>query len=108
MEVFSFYNVIVNKANITKLITFCYSSALVVITMIVFSFLLGPISSIQYYVFLHGFYPSDYLKYGTIFYLAPRIIVECIKTPLESLIVTTLVICLNPTFNMMLLKIHNT
>lgn len=51
-----------------------------------FSIALGPITAVEYIKFINGgITPEPFLKYGSIFYLVPRIAIEAIKVPLESL-----------------------
>ncbi len=75
------------------LINFVYASCLVVITMLIFSVALGPIIAVEYIKFINGTIPPEYLTYGSIFYLVPRIAVEAIKVPLEASILFG-VVCL--------------
>lgn len=99
MEACTIYQLVNNKENHTHLMLFIYGSCLVVLLMEIFSFLLGPITSIEYYKYLHnGAVSPSYLKYGTLFYLVPRVIVQSIKCPLESLLLVGIVWSLNPSF----------
>lgn len=92
METCTIYQLVNNKENHTHLMLFIYGSCLVVLLMEIFSFLLGPITSIEYYKYLHnGAVSPSYLKYGTLFYLVPRVIVQSIKCPLESLLLVGIV-----------------
>ncbi len=91
-----------------KVLTFIYSSTLVCIVIIVFSFLLGPISAIEYWKYTHnGAAPSAFLKYGILYYLIPRVGIECIKTPLEILLFCPLILIGKSYFNNMLNTIDN-
>lgn len=67
------------------MINFVYTSSLVIVTMFLFSIALGPITAVEYVRFISGVTPEAFLKYGSIFYLVPRVAVEGIKVPLESL-----------------------
>ncbi|MDE7434044.1 MAG: hypothetical protein K2M43_02920 [Mycoplasmoidaceae bacterium] len=78
--------------------------------MEIFSFLLGPISTVEYYKYLHnGNFPGDerFLKYGAIIYLIPRVIVQCIKTPLECMVFMGIVWAINPSFNYVITSVNN-
>ena len=65
---------------------------LVIILMAIFSFALGPFSYIEYLKYKNGREHENYIKYGAIFYLIPRLVVQCIKVPIESLVLTTAII----------------
>ncbi len=75
------------------MINFVYTSCLVIISMLIFSVALGPITAVEYIKFINGTIPIEYLRYGSIFYLVPRIAVESIKIPLEASILFG-VVCL--------------
>lgn len=67
------------------MINFIYTSGLVIVTMLIFSIALGPITAVEYLKFINGgITPDPFLKYGSIFYLVPRVAIEAIKVPLES------------------------
>lgn len=108
MEFFGFYNIIHRKENKFKTITFIYASSAVVVVMLIFSFALGPISTVAYYKYLHnGKEPSSWLQYGAVYYLIPRLIVQSIKVPIEATLLTSLVFVLDPKIDRMLLNINN-
>ncbi|MGL4950787.1 MAG: hypothetical protein ACRC4M_03075 [Mycoplasma sp.] len=65
---------------------YLYLSFLMIFTSVLFSFLLGPIGYVKYLEYVNGVTPSNYLKYGNMFYLVPRVLKESIKTPLYILI----------------------
>jgi len=72
------------KVNRNALFAFIYTSATVVLIISLFSFALGPITAVQYLKFINGgITPEPFLKYGTIFYLIPRVALESIKVPVE-------------------------
>jgi hypothetical protein len=54
MECFGSYNIIHRKQDKFKTITFIYASSAVVVVMLIFSFMLGPISAVAYYRYLHN------------------------------------------------------
>lgn len=72
-----------NKEHKTML-NFIYTSCLVVVCMLIFSVALGPITAVEYLKFIGLSPASEYIKYGSIFYLVPRIAVEAIKVPIEA------------------------
>lgn len=70
-----------------SLITYIYTSTCVIVIALLFSFALGPYTAVKYLTFLNGTEPTSYLKYGSIFYLIPRVAIEAIKTPIELAVV---------------------
>lgn len=74
---------------------FYYICIVSVVMTFIFSFLLGPISAIEYYKYINDKLPSSYIKYGLFYYLIPRIIKEMFKTPLYIFLLWGLVISLN-------------
>lgn len=73
----------ISNKKFNQTLTFTYTSSCVVFLILLFSFALGPITVVEYLKFINGTMPSDYLKYGSIFYLVPRVAVESVKVPLE-------------------------
>lgn len=96
IEIFTLIFTVKSKNNKKYLITFIYSSVLVTLIGVIFSFLLGPISAVEYLYYINGVYPDNYLQYGIIFYLIPRIITESIKTPIEAIVLTGSIFVINP------------
>ncbi len=80
-------------------ILYLYVSVLIVISIIIFSFILGPITQIKFYEFLNNDPPSNYLKYGAMYYLVPRVIKESFKTPIYILLVFSIVFAIKHQFN---------
>lgn len=77
--------------------TFLFITIVALTSTVIFSFLLGPISAIEYYKFLNNTsYVPNLVNYGVMYYLLPRVIKECFKTPIYIIILTTLVCALNP------------
>lgn len=77
--------------------TFLFITIVTLTSTVIFSFLLGPISAIEYYKFLNNTsYVPNLVNYGVMYYLLPRVIKECFKTPIYIIILTTLVCALNP------------
>ncbi len=75
----------IGKDNHPVMINWIYTSCLVVLTMFIFSIILGPITAVEYMKFINGgITPEPFLKYGSIFYLVPRVAVEAIKVPVEA------------------------
>ncbi len=86
------------------MINFVYSSSLVVIIMLLFSIALGPITAVEYIKFINGgITPEPFLKYGSLFYLVPRIALEAVKVPVEASVLFG-VVCL---FDIKVLNIVN-
>lgn len=96
---FEIFNIWAFKKNKGREKLLIYASLICFLNAIIFSFLLGTVSAIEYYKFLHGGKNSSYLiKYGFMFYLIPRIIKETIKTPVQILILISLLYILIPIF----------
>ena len=77
--------------------TFLFMAIVVLTSTVIFSFLLGPISAIEYYKFLNSTnYVPNLINYGVMYYLLPRVVKECFKTPIYFIILTALVCALNP------------
>lgn len=76
-----------------------YLSTIAFLNAIIFSFLLGTISAIEYYKFLNNGMESPlFTKYGMMFYTLPRIIKESIKTPIQIIVLIGVVYAINPMF----------
>lgn len=77
--------------------TFLFITIVALTSTVIFSFLLGPISAIEYYKFLNNTsYVPNLVNYGVMYYLLPRVIKECFKTPIYIIVLTALVCALNP------------
>lgn len=67
---------------------FLYVSLLSVLLSIIFSLVLGTLSAIEYYRFLHkGSYSKNFIIYGAYYYLIPRVVKETFKLPFMVLII---------------------
>ena len=99
IEIFTFINFFKNHEDKNKSLLFLYSVAFLSMIMISFSFLLGPIAAVEYLKYINGSYPEMYMRYGLLIYLIPRIIVQSIKVPIESLIFCSTILVINPIFN---------
>lgn len=73
----------ISNKQFNQTLTFTYTSSCVVFLILLFSFALGPITAVEYLKFINGTIPPSYLKYGSIFYLVPRVALESVKVPLE-------------------------
>jgi len=72
------------KLNKNALLAFIYSATTVVLVISLFSFALGPTTAVEYYKFINGgITPESFLKYGSMFYLIPRVALESVKVPVE-------------------------
>lgn len=77
--------------------TFLFITIVALTSTVIFSFLLGPISAIEYYKFLNNTsYVPNLVNYGVMYYLLPRVIKECFKTPIYIIVLTALVCALSP------------
>lgn len=102
IEIFFIY--FIKKKKDKSLLLLIYVSILVLTNAFVFSFILGPISSIEYFKFLNdGREPSSFIKYGLLYYLVPRILKESIKSPIQ---ISILVLAL-PIINFMYKQLVN-
>ena len=97
MEFFTFIQIKNFEKHKERTMMFIHCTILVTIVIVIFSFALGPLAAVEYLRYVNGVYPNNYLTYGVIFYLVPRVIIESIKTPLEILIMFGLVIAIRPT-----------
>ncbi len=66
--------------NLYKL--FIYTLIAVNINIMLFSFLLGPTIQLAYLQYIGSPAPNGFLKHGVVYLLIPRILKECVKTPL--------------------------
>lgn len=74
----------INNKKFNYAIAFTYTSTCVVFLIMLFSFALGPLTAVKYLEFINGgVTPQEYLKYGSIFYLVPRVAIESVKVPIE-------------------------
>ena len=76
-------SIFIYKKNKKNFILCCWVLILVILSSMIFSFILGPISAVSYYEYINGKPSSSFLTYGAIFYLIPRVIKESIKAPLQ-------------------------
>lgn len=95
------------KKQRSRYLLFLYAITLISVIMAVFSFLLGPISSVEYLKYANGEYPENYIKYGLLIYFIPRVIVQNIKVPIESLLFCSVVLIINPILNNYIMQLEN-
>ncbi|MGL4647493.1 MAG: ECF transporter S component [Mycoplasmoidaceae bacterium] len=76
---------------------FLYISNIVFLNAIIFSFLLGTISIVEYNKI---FFPqnSNFIKYGAMFYVIPRVVKESIKTPIQIFLLFSVIMTITPLF----------
>ena len=74
------------KNHKNKILILFWIINLTILLSTIFSFLLGVISTIEYYKFINGSYSPYFKKYGVLFYLFPRLIKELIKVPIQNII----------------------
>lgn len=85
IEAISFYNFkrYKNNQTNTNYLLFSYISVLAIFMTILFSFILGPIVTGEYYKYMHnGRVNPKLIQYGLLWYLIPRIMKESVKTPI--------------------------
>ena len=98
----------IGNINNQTMINFIYASSLVIITMLIFSIALGPVIAVEYFKFINGgITPEPFIKYGSMFYLIPRVAVETIKVPLESMALFGVVCLFNKKVDFIINKINN-
>ena len=107
VEFLTFYKFKEKKKNPKKLTIALYANCIVVLSMVIFSFLLGPITTVNYFNYMGFNLPPGYLEYGSIFYLIPRVAVQCIKVPIECAALSAIVFCLEPGIKQMMSHINN-
>ncbi len=90
-----------------KLSIFMYAAITCVIVTCIFSFILGPISAVEYFVYLNGRKPTSLLKYGLSYYLLPRVIKESIKTPIYIVLYLSLILLTSPIMQRILTRAKN-
>jgi hypothetical protein len=95
-ECFTLYQINAHKTQTWKLITFIYASSLVTISVLIFSFLLGPITTVSYLTYVNGKPPDVWVQIGAVYYLIPRVVVDSIKVPVISVILTSLILMIDP------------
>ncbi|MGL5246346.1 MAG: ECF transporter S component [Mycoplasmoidaceae bacterium] len=97
-ELFSFY-LYKKKRKVERL--FLYLTTIGFLNAIIFSFLLGTISAVEY---SRIFFPSNnnFIKYGAMFYVIPRVIKESIKTPIQIILLFSIVMAVTPYFEKMI------
>lgn len=98
--VFVNYKKIINNKDTqqNRLLIFLFTIIICITSTFIFSFILGPISAIKYYEFVYNKTPPNLLKYGVVYYLLPRIIKECIKTPIYISLLSIIIYSINPVF----------
>lgn len=87
-EIFLNFFLIKNFKNKKSPKLFLYVSLLSVLLSIIFSLILGTLSAVEYYRFLHkGNYSKNFITYGAYYYLIPRVVKETFKLPFMILII---------------------
>ncbi|MGL4948679.1 MAG: hypothetical protein ACRC42_04885 [Mycoplasma sp.] len=77
---------------------YLYISFLVIFISVLFSLLLGPITHVKYIEHINGVPPSNFLKYGNMYYLVPRVLKESIKTPIYIIIMLGVIFAIKNPF----------
>lgn len=77
---------------------FIYVSMINILCIVLFSFILGPISQMELWKYLGRKPPTNFLKYGIMYLLIPRILKEAIKTPIYIVILFSLIYSLKYQF----------
>lgn len=87
---------------------FLFISTLMIVLTTIFSYLLGPISAIEFYKFLNKTSNvPNLINYGYIYFLLPRIIKECFKTPIYITLLSLIICGLDPLLIRLKNSIHN-
>ena len=77
---------------------FIFVTIMIITSITIFSFILGPISYIEYYKYVNHIVPNKYLQYGVMYYLIPRVMKESIKTPIYIVLAFSIIIVINNKF----------
>lgn len=76
-----------------------YSITLCLLNSLIFSLLMGPLSAVGLYEFMHqGIKPSAFVKYGYMYYFLARVIKESFRMPIQSILLTTCLFVIIPLF----------
>lgn len=82
-------------------------ASLCILLTFIFSFLLGPISTIEFYKYINGKQPNSFIKYGHLYYLIPRIVKESFKTPIYIILLSSLILVIDIHIKKVKLKANN-
>lgn len=97
MEIFTFLFLKVNwTREIQKILLFIYLTFMVLFVTIIFSIILGPIISYKYLSYINGYTPENWLNIGFIYYLMPRIVIDCFKAPIETMLIVSILTVAEP------------
>lgn len=89
------------------MIDWIYTSSLVTLLMFLFSIALGPITTVEYWKFIGIAIPEGYSKMGALYLLIPRICIESIKVPVESLALFGIICLCDSKLESIVNKINN-
>ena len=73
---------------------YLYVSLLLITVTILFSFILGPITFVEYTKYITGSEPNSFIKYGSMYYLIPRVLKESVKTPIYIILLFGIILTL--------------
>lgn len=92
-----------------KYVVFLYASINCVVNTVIFAFLLGPISWVNFfaYAYGHGRPPRALFEFGIAYYLLPRVITECFKTPVYIFLYSSLLFAVHPVMQRNINKLRN-
>jgi hypothetical protein len=107
MEFFTFYYVIYHKEHRFGLLTFIYVTCMVVVVMLIFSLMLGPIVTVSYLTYINGHVPDQWISLGASYYLIPRVIIDSVKVPIEASLISFIAINLDPMLKNMIANINS-
>lgn len=96
---YEFFSYIFLKSKKNHLSLICFLSTIIIINSLLFSFILGPIISVEYLTYLNGKEPENFLLYGYVFYFIPRVIKETIRLPILISCLLFIVMLITPIFN---------
>ncbi|MDR0545586.1 MAG: folate family ECF transporter S component [Mycoplasmataceae bacterium] len=97
MEVFTFWYMGVNwKNKENSILLFTYVTFLALFVIVLFSLALGPWITAKYLAYINGYTPSNWVNIGFMYYFIPRVIIDCIKTPIIILLSLGIVFVVDP------------
>lgn len=67
---------------------YLFISVLVIFNTVLWSFIMGPITFVEYTKLISGHKPNNFIQYGAMYYLVPRVLKESIKTPLYIIVLS--------------------
>lgn len=102
LEIINFVIYKKHKKNNRGYELFLFCSLIVIINIMLFSFILGPKIQLEYLKYIGSSIPTGYIKNGVIYLLIPRILKECVKTPIYIILLFSIVYALKKQYENMI------